>query len=92
MANNAPGKHFRKGVTVPQFFARFPDDAAAEAWFVEMRWPDGVVCPHCDCTSVQDGAKHPSHRYRRRGCGKRFSPRTATVMANSNLGFRLVDA
>jgi transposase-like protein len=88
MANNAPGKHFRKGMTVPEFFTRFPDDAAAETWFVEMRWPDRVACPHCDCTNVQDGARHPSQRFRCRGCGKRFSPRTGTVMANSNLGFR----
>ena len=28
-------------MTVPEFLARFPDDAAAESWFVEMRWPDG---------------------------------------------------
>lgn len=81
-------QHFRKGMPVPEFFARFPDDAAAESWFVEMRWPDGPACPHCDSTNVQDGAKHPSQRYRCRGCGKRFSPRTGTVMANSYLGFR----
>ncbi len=88
MASNSPGKHFRKGMTVAEFFARFLDDAAAEAWFVEMRWPDGVACPHCDYSNVQDGAKHPSQRYRCRGCGRRFSRRTGTVMANSNLGFR----
>ncbi len=75
-------------MTLADLFRKFPDDAAAEAWFVAQRWPDGVRCPHCDCDRVQDGAKHPSQRFRCRGCGKRFSTRTDTVMADSNLGFQ----
>ena len=23
----------------------FPDDDACAAWLIEMRWPDGFVCP-----------------------------------------------
>ena len=25
----------------------FPDDDACAAWLIEMRWPDGFVCPAC---------------------------------------------
>ena len=87
MVNNAPGKHFRKGMTVPQFFARFSDDAAAEAWFVEMRWPDGVVCPHRDCTSVQDG-----HNIRPLDTDKQMASVAAGMVGKTLPYRRLVDA
>ena len=35
----APGKHCRKGMTLVQLFAKFPDDETAEAWFASVRWP-----------------------------------------------------
>ena len=46
MARRAPGRHYRRGITLQELFRRFPDDAAAEAWFAEARWPDGVHCPY----------------------------------------------
>ena len=58
MAHNAPGKHFRKGLSLAQLFTMFPDDKTAETWFINRRWPDGVRCPHCDCDNIQDGAAH----------------------------------
>ena len=72
MAHNARGKHHRRGMTLAGLFRKFPDDAAAEAWIIAQRWPDGVQCPHCDSDRVHDGAKHPSQRFRFRDCGKRF--------------------
>ena len=88
VAQNAPGKHHRQGMTLTALFRMFPDDDAAEAWFVGRRWPDGVRCPQCGCDNVQDGARHPSQRFRCRGCRSRFSTRTGTVLADSNIGFR----
>ena len=88
MAHNAPGKHYRNGMTLPELFAMFPDGTTAEAWFINRRWPDGVACPHCGCGNVQDGARHRSQRYRCRGCRTRFSARTGTILAASNVGFR----
>ena len=88
MAQNAPGKHFRRGLSLAQLFTVFPDDDAAEAWFIGRRWPDGVRCPQCGCDNVQDGARHPSQRFRCRSCRSRFSARTGTILADSNVGFR----
>ncbi len=85
---SGPGKHYRKGMTLAELFEMFPDDDAAEAWFIERRWPNGVTWPHCDHDSVQDGAAHKTMRFRCRGCRKRFSTRTGTVLADSNVGFR----
>ena len=69
----------------------FPDDATAEAWFVERRWPDGIACPHCGSTNVQTGARHKTmpYRCREKECAKRFSAKTGTVMEASKLGFQV---
>jgi len=90
MASNAPGKHFREGISLPQLFRMFPDDAAAERWFTEQRWPKGPHCPHCGSTNVLSGAKHKTmpYRCREKECRKRFSVRTKTCMEASNLGFQ----
>lgn len=86
--HRAPGRSDRKGMSLAALFKMFPADDAAEAWFVDRRWPDGVRCPHCGHDDVQDGAAHPSQRFRCRGCRRRFSTRTGTVLADSNVGFR----
>ena len=87
----APGKSHREGISLIEIMRKFPDDATAEAWFVERRWPDGVHCPHCGSTNVQSGAKHKSmpYRCREKECGKRFSEKTGTVMEGSKLGFHV---
>ena len=85
----APGKAFREGISLIELFQMFPDDASAEAWFAEQRWPDGKpFCPHCGSDNVQVGARHASQPYRCRdykACGKRFSVKIGTVMEGSNI-------
>ena len=87
---SAPGKHYRKGISLKQLNAMFPDDATAERWFIEQRWPDGIACHYCGSTNVQTGAKHKTmpFRCREKECAKRFSVRTGTVMQSSKLGFQ----
>ena len=67
----------------------FPDDAAAAAWFVEARWPDGIRCPYCDSPNVQTGTKHKTMPYRCRPCRKWFSVTTGTVMHSAKLGLHV---
>ena len=33
----------RTGMSISEFFERFPDDASAERWFESQRWPAGAV-------------------------------------------------
>ena len=35
-------------LTLIGFFQRYPNDAAAEAWFVSRRWPNGITWPYCN--------------------------------------------
>lgn len=88
MAQSAPGRHERKGITLVQLFDKFPDDATAERWFVQSRWPDGVRCPHCNCDRVADKTAHANMRFRCRGCDRHFSVKTGTVMHSSQLGYQ----
>jgi len=90
MSVSGPGRSYRAGISLQQLFRIFPNDQRAEAWFIERRWPGGVVCPHCGSVRVQDGAKHKSMRFRcrERECGKRFSTKTGTVMEGSKLGYQ----
>ena len=89
MAHNAPGKHFRTGLSLVKVMRMFPDDATAERWFTEQRWPDGVCCPHCGSVSVQSGTTHKTMPYRCRDCRKFFSVKTGTVMQSSKLGMQV---
>ena len=66
----------------------FPDEATAERWFAGIRWPHGPLCPHCHSANVQSACAHPCMPYRCRGCRKRFSVRTDSVMADTKLGYR----
>lgn len=91
MAQKAPGKAFREGMSIMDTMKMFPDDATAEKWFIEKRWPVGVCCPECGSLNVLTGAKHKTmpFRCREKECGKRFSVRTGTIMESSNLGYQL---
>ena len=88
MANNAPGKHYRDGLSLVDIFRMFPDDAAAEKWITQTRWPNGIACVRCGSTNVQTKTTHPRMPFRCRDCRKFFSPKTGTPMQSSNLGYQ----
>ena len=90
MTKKAAGKAHRKGISLVEIMRQFPDDATAEAWYVNRRWPSGVACPHCGSLNIQLGAKHKTmpYRCREKACAKRFSAKTGTVMEGSKLGFQ----
>ena len=87
----APGRHYREGLTLIEVIDLFPDDATAERWFIERLWPDGPYCPHCGSVNVQSDVKHPTMTHRCRDCPERplFSLKTGTVMQSSKLGYRV---
>ena len=41
MAHSAPGKHHRKGLSLPELMKMFPDDEAAIYWIEKVVWSDG---------------------------------------------------
>ena len=85
---SGPGKHYRRGISLPRLFKMFPDDATAEAWFVKQRWPDGLRCAHCDGDHVVAKDSHPQMPYRCHDCKKHFSVKTNSVMQSSKIGYQ----
>ena len=91
MTQKAPGKSHRKGITLTDVVNMFPDNATAEAWIAEGRWPNGPFCPFCKTLNVQSNIKHKTMTHRCRECPSKpmFSLKTGTVMQGSNLGYRV---
>ena len=89
MAHKAPGRYYREGISIMEFFEIFPDEAAAEQWFVEQRWPAGVACPKCGSLNIQERASRKPQPFRCRDCRKDFSVKVGTLMESSPLKLRV---
>ena len=89
MTQNAPGKHYRKGLSLVALTNLFPDDATAERWFVKSRWPAGIACSKCNSRNVQERPTRKPQPFRCRDCRNDFSTKTGTLMQGSPLGFRV---
>ena len=91
-AHNAPGKFYRKGISLPELFRMFPDDATAERWFEEQRWGQAgkpSSCPMCGC--ADNLSKVPSGKplpYWCGDCRRNFSVRTESIMHRSHIGLQ----
>ena len=85
-----PGKWFRDGLTLQQFFRQFPDDATAEQWFAEARWDGHPACPRCGVTGdrVAVIANRKPQPYRCKECRRHFSVKSGGIMDNSRLGYQ----
>ncbi len=90
MAQKAPGKAHRAGLTIVEITRMFPDNETAERWFIETRWPDGPRCPYCQSDKVQHPTAHKTmtHRCQSKGCRKPFSAKTGTVMEGSKVTYQ----
>ena len=68
------------------------DDAKCYQTVREMRWPDGVTCPHCSSESVirngRDDTQLHRQRYACKGCHQRFDDLTDTIFAGHHQPLR----
>ena len=90
MAHKAPGKHFRKGMTLVELLDKFPNDRVSEEWFIKTRWANGVKCPACNSDNIYTRTveKRRNQPYRCRSCRSDFSVKTDTLMHKSHIGYR----
>ena len=87
MATKAPGKAYRKGLSIVELMDMFPTEDAAREWFESIFWPEGRCCGHCGSTKTREA----SHKYMPYWCGdcrSYFSVKTGTVMQASKLPLR----
>ena len=85
MASHAPGKHYRKGLSLLHAVQAFTDESAVETMFIDARWPHGVACPMCGDMEVTEKANRKPMPFWCPSCRKHFSVKTNTVMHGSNL-------
>ena len=65
-------------------------EEAARAWFENLRWPDGVVCPHCGSIGrAYARSKAGLYRCAEKECRKDFTVRTKSVLESSHIPLRL---
>jgi len=66
------------------------NDEAARKWFEELRWPGGVVCPHCGTVGTAYArSKLGLYRCAEKECRKDFTVTTKSVMESSHIPLRL---
>ncbi len=82
----APGKSYRKGISLIKALREFGDDALAEKWFVTRRWPDGIRCAYCASDAVKSRtSRRQTPQYHCKACEHNFTVKTGTIMHDSRL-------
>src|SRR5262245_28892607 len=71
----------------------FSSEDKARELLEAMRWPDGVVCPHCGLIgeayklAAKEGSKRPVRPgvWKCKGCRKQFTVTVGTIFADSHI-------
>ena len=86
--SKGPGKAHRKGISLMQLTAMFPDERSAVVWFEAIYWPNGRCCGHCGGTETREVPNARPMPYWCKDCRKYFSVRTGTTLQSSRLPLR----
>ena len=85
-ATKAPGKHYRKGVTLVEAIQQFGNDESAHEWLLNARWPEGVRCAYCESDRISNRkTTRLTPQFHCKECGKDFTVKTDTIMHDSKL-------
>ena len=89
MAQKAPGKSHREGISLMELADLVPDEASAVAWFEGLIWPNGERhCPRCGCTETSVASATSGLPYYCTGCKRAFSVRIGTALERSKVPLR----
>ena len=81
----APGKNFRKGISLIELAEMFPTEESAVKWMETAAWGDERCCGHCGSVNTYETKNRKPQPYRCRDCKRYFSVRTGTPMECSPL-------
>ena len=87
-SQKAPGKAYRRGISILEITDMFPDNEAARKWFENVRWSKGRYCGHCGSTNTHEVPNEKPMPYWCTDCREYFSVRTGTPMECSKLPLR----
>ena len=72
--------------TLQEAILYFADPEGAFETVINLRWSNGVTCPHCGSQSVGYTSTRKIWKCKNKECRKQFSIKTGTVMEDSPLG------
>ena len=84
----APGKFYRRGISLIKLFEMFPDEEAATKWFESVLWPEERCCGHCGSVKTNETPNRYPQPYWCSDCRRYFSVRTGTTLARSKVPLR----
>ena len=73
--------------SLPEFEARFPDDAACARWLMAKRWPDGFRCPTCGHDEAWE-LRRERPTLQCAACERQVSVTAGTALHGSHLSLR----
>ena len=88
MTFQAPGKSFRKGMSLFEIQDLFPDEDAARKWFESVVWGDCRACGHCGAMNTSAVPNAKPMPYWCPDCRSYFSVRTGTAIEKSRVPLR----
>lgn len=72
-----------KGIDLVRLMNRFHGEEKCHAYMEQLRWPDGVECPRCKCTSISRLREYK--KFDCNSCRYQFTVRVGTVLQDSKL-------
>ncbi|HYO63434.1 MAG TPA: IS1595 family transposase, partial [Pyrinomonadaceae bacterium] len=78
-ANNFPR-------TLQEAIKFFSDADTCNTFMSQLRWPEGVTCPHCEGKAVSYLSTRRKWKCMAKECHKQFSVKVGTIMEDSPIG------
>src|ERR1700733_1218481 len=69
-----------------QLIDYFKDESICKEYLAQQRWPDGVICPHCNCKKIY--TTNRGYRCSETTCQKKFSVISGTIYENTKISLR----
>ena len=85
MAKNAI--QFQSGLSLPVFQERYGSEDQCRAALIEMRWPEGFICPHCGCKAYSHHKTR--HLFQCSSCRRQTSVTASTIMQDTKLALTI---
>jgi transposase-like protein len=72
--------------TLQEAILYFKDLETCTTFMAQLRWPDGVTCPHCQGKAVSYLSTRYKWKCMNKECHKQFSVKVGTIMEDSPIG------
>lgn len=72
--------------TLQEAILYFADKDTCTTFMAQLRWPDGVTCPHCQGKAVSYLSTRRTWKCMNKECHKQFSVKVGTIMEDSPIG------